>query len=72
MSGRAREAASWTFAFHDNTSPGRTLRELLVMPSLWPSAPVYIGVMLLASKRAKDKLRKRQEKVWERDDSSRT
>ena len=57
---------------HDNTNPGRTLRELLVMPSLWPSAPVYIGVMLLASKRAKDKLRKRQEKVWERDDSSRT
>lgn len=57
---------------HSNTSPHRTLRELLVMPSLWLCVPIYVGVMLMARKRAKDKLRKRLEKVWERDDSSRT
>jgi len=57
---------------HNNTNPYRTMRELLVMPSLWHCVPVYIGVMLLARKRASDKRRNGSEKVWERDDTSRT
>jgi hypothetical protein len=58
---------------HNNTSSYRTLRELAFMPSLWLYAPVYVGVMLVAQKRAKDKLRKHsKERVWERDDTSRT
>lgn len=56
---------------HGNTSSGRTLRILATTPRLWPHAPVYLGVMFLAKLRAQEKLRKRQEKVWERDTSSR-
>lgn len=57
---------------HGNTSAGRTLRILATTPRLWPHAPVYLGVMFLAKLRAQEKLRKRQEKIWERDTSSRT
>lgn len=56
---------------HGNTSPGRTLRTIVGSPRLWPAAPIYLGVMFLAKLRAQDKLRKRREKVWERDDTSR-
>ncbi|MFO0725758.1 MAG: glycosyltransferase [Myxococcota bacterium] len=54
-----------------NTSAGRTLSILARSPTLWPHAPVYLGVMFLAKLRAHEKLKKRQEKIWDRDDSSR-
>lgn len=56
---------------HGNTSAGRTLKTLAGDPSLWLDASVYLSVMMLAKLRAHDKLRKRMEKVWERDDTSR-
>lgn len=55
-----------------NTDAGRTLRIIATKPSLWFDAPVYLGVMFLAKLRAHDKLRKRQERVWDRDDTSRS
>lgn len=56
---------------NQNTSAGRTLEILAKTPELWPHAPIYLGVMFLAKLRAHDKLRKRLEKVWDRDDTSR-
>ncbi|MFO0633233.1 MAG: glycosyltransferase [Nannocystaceae bacterium] len=56
---------------HGNTSAGRTLEILARTPRLWPHAPIYLGVMFLAKLRAQEKLRKRMEKVWERDTTSR-
>ncbi len=56
---------------HGNTSPGRTLRTIARTPRLWPSAPVYLGVMAAASVLARRKLRLRREKQWERDETSR-
>lgn len=57
---------------NQNTSAGRTLRILARTPELWPHAPIYLGVMFLAKLRAHEKLRKREEKLWDRDDTSRT
>jgi glycosyltransferase involved in cell wall biosynthesis len=54
-----------------NTDAQRSLGIIARSPGLWPHAPIYLGVMLLAKLRAHRKLAKRQEKVWERDDSSR-
>ncbi len=56
---------------HGGTSSGRTLKVIATTPSLWLDAPLYLGVMFVAKLRAHDKLRKRQERVWDRDDSSR-
>lgn len=55
-----------------DTSPSRSLSVIATTPSLWLHAPLYLGVMFLAKLRAHEKLRKRQEKVWERDDTSRS
>lgn len=57
---------------NQNTSAGRTLRILARTPELWAHAPIYLGVMFLAKLRAHEKLRKREEKLWDRDDTSRT
>jgi glycosyltransferase involved in cell wall biosynthesis len=54
-----------------NTDAQRSLGIIARSPELWPHAPIYLGVMLLAKLKAHRKLAKRQEKVWERDDSSR-
>jgi len=54
-----------------NTSAGRSLRVIASSPTLWIAAPIYLGVMFYAKLLAHRKLRKRQEKVWERDDSAR-
>jgi glycosyltransferase involved in cell wall biosynthesis len=54
-----------------NTSAQRSLGIIARTPELWPHAPIYLGVMLLAKLKAHRKLRKREEKIWERDDSSR-
>lgn len=58
-------------ARHDNTNPARSLRVIARTPRLWPHAPVYLGLQFLAKLRAHRKLRQRQEKIWERDESSR-
>ncbi|MBC8069262.1 MAG: glycosyltransferase [Deltaproteobacteria bacterium] len=57
---------------HQNTSAGRTLQIIARTPRLWAHAPVYLGVMFLAKLKAHEKLRKRLEKVWDRDDTSRS
>jgi len=54
-----------------NTDASRSLQIIARTPELWPHAPIYLGVMFLAKLKAHRKLRTRQEKVWERDDSSR-
>jgi glycosyltransferase involved in cell wall biosynthesis len=54
-----------------NTSASRSLEVILASPKLWPHAPIYLGVMFLAKLKAHEKLKKRQEKIWDRDDSSR-
>ena len=54
-----------------NTSASRSLEVILGSPRLWPHAPIYLGVMFLAKLKAHEKLKKRQEKIWDRDDSSR-
>lgn len=59
-------------AKNNNTDVGRTLRVIATTPSLWPHAPVYLGVQFLAKMKAKKKLQERREKEWERDESSRT
>lgn len=56
---------------HASTSSSRSLGVIATTPSLWLHAPLYLGVMFLAKLRAHEKLRKRQEKVWDRDDTSR-
>lgn len=59
-------------AKNNNTDVGRTLRVIATTPSLWPHAPVYLGVQFLAKVKAKKKLQERREKEWERDESSRS
>lgn len=56
---------------NSNTTAQRSLAVIARTPQLWPHAPIYLGVMLLAKLKAHRKLAKRLEKVWERDDSSR-
>lgn len=56
---------------NSNTTAQRSLGVIARTPELWPHAPIYLGVMLLAKLKAHRKLAKRLEKVWERDDSSR-
>ena len=56
---------------NETTSAGRSLRIIATTPSLWPHAPIYLGVMLYSKLRAHRKLRLRREKLWERDESAR-
>ena len=56
---------------NDNTNPARSLREIVKNPRLWRHAPIYLGVMFASKLLAHRKLRAKQEKVWERDESSR-
>lgn len=56
---------------NETTDAGRSLRIIATNPRLWPHAPIYLGVMFFAKLRAHDKLRKRREKLWERDETSR-
>ena len=53
------------------TDAGRSLRIIASRPDLWVHAPIYLGVMFYSKLRAHQKLRARQEKVWERDETSR-
>lgn len=56
---------------NNQTSSGRSLRIIASTPSLWPYAPVYLGVMAVAALRARRRLRKGTDAAWERDNSSR-
>lgn len=56
---------------NNNTNSARSLRVIATSPSMWLDAPVYLGVMLLAKRRAHERLRGGQERSWERDDTSR-
>lgn len=53
------------------TDAQRTLRVLATRPDLWPYAPVYLSVMLLAKLRAHAKLRRREQSHWNRDETAR-
>jgi glycosyltransferase involved in cell wall biosynthesis len=55
-----------------NTGPVRTIRTLITSPSMWPDVPTYVGVTLLTVFRARKKIRSKAQRVWERDDTSRT
>ena len=54
-----------------NTNARRSVKIIASTPSMWLHAPIYLGVMLVARRRAQLKVRKKQQQVWERDDSSR-
>lgn len=56
---------------NETTDAGRSLRIIASRPDLWVHAPIYLGVMFYSKLRAHQKLRARQEKVWERDETSR-
>ncbi|MBN2192635.1 MAG: glycosyltransferase [Polyangiaceae bacterium] len=53
------------------TDAGRTLRVIASRPDLWPFAPVYLGVMLVAKVRGHRKLRRREHALWNRDETAR-
>jgi len=56
---------------NETTNPARTLKVLAGRPDLWVHAPIYLGVMTFAKLMAHRKLRKGQQKVWERDETAR-
>jgi glycosyltransferase involved in cell wall biosynthesis len=56
---------------HQTTNSWRSLRIIASNPSLWFGAPIYLGVMSIAKRRADTKLRLSRQKNWERDDTSR-
>lgn len=56
---------------NETTNPARTLRVIAGRPDLWAYAPIYLGVMSYAKMMAHRKLRKGQQKVWERDETAR-
>jgi hypothetical protein len=57
---------------NETTSAERSLRIIAGRPDLWLHAPVYLGVMSYAKLKAHLKLRRGQQKHWERDDSGRS
>jgi glycosyltransferase involved in cell wall biosynthesis len=56
---------------NETTNPARTLKVIAGRPDLWVHAPIYLGVMSFAKMMAHRKLRKGQQKVWERDETAR-
>lgn len=56
---------------NETTNPARTLKVIAGRPDLWLHAPIYLGVMSFAKMMAHRKLRKGQQKVWERDETAR-
>ena len=56
---------------NETTNPARTLKVIAGRPDLWLHAPIYLGVMSFAKLMAHRKLRKGQQKVWERDETAR-
>jgi glycosyltransferase involved in cell wall biosynthesis len=56
---------------NNNTNSKRTLEVIASTPSMWPDAPVYLGIMLLAKLKARTRQRDVSSRAWERDDTSR-
>jgi glycosyltransferase involved in cell wall biosynthesis len=56
---------------NNNTNSKRTLQIIATTPSMWPDAPIYLGIMLLAKLNARNRHRSVATRVWERDDTSR-
>lgn len=56
---------------NNNTNSGRTLQIIARSPSLWPHAPVYLSIMLLAKLKAHQRTRRGRDHTWQRDDTSR-
>lgn len=56
---------------NNNTNSKRTLQIIATTPSMWPDAPIYLGIMLLAKLNARSRHRNVATRVWERDDTSR-
>jgi glycosyltransferase involved in cell wall biosynthesis len=56
---------------NNNTNSKRTLQIIATTPSMWPDAPIYLGIMLLAKLNARNRHRRVATRVWERDDTSR-
>ncbi len=56
---------------NETTNPARTLRVIAGRPDLWLHAPIYLGVMSYAKMMAHRKLRRGQQRVWERDETAR-
>jgi glycosyltransferase involved in cell wall biosynthesis len=56
---------------NNNTNSKRTLRIIATTPSMWPDAPIYLGIMALAKLNARNRQRGVTARVWERDDTSR-
>jgi glycosyltransferase involved in cell wall biosynthesis len=56
---------------NNNTNSKRTLQIIATTPSMWPDAPIYLGIMLLAKLNARNRHRNVATRVWERDDTSR-
>lgn len=54
-----------------STSPLRTLAVIAARPDLWLPAPIYLGVMFVAKVRAHRKLRRGQQRHWNRDETAR-
>ena len=61
-----------TAAEQRGKSYGAALRTVALRPHLWPHALVYLAVNLASRRRAAAQLARRDDYVWERDDSSRT
>ncbi|HEX4337008.1 MAG TPA: glycosyltransferase family 2 protein [Polyangiaceae bacterium] len=56
---------------NETTSAQRSLKIIASRLDLWMHAPVYLGVMGYAKLRAHLKLKRGQEKIWERDNTGR-
>lgn len=56
---------------NETTNPARTLKVIAGRPDLWLHAPIYLGVMSYAKMMAHRKLRRGQQRVWERDETAR-
>lgn len=56
---------------NETTSPARSLEVIAGRPDLWLYAPIYLGVMSYAKMMAHRKLRRGQQRVWERDETAR-
>lgn len=56
---------------NETTNPARTLKVIAGRPDLWLHAPIYLGLMTYAKVMGQRKLRRGQQKVWERDETAR-
>ncbi|MCH9682387.1 MAG: glycosyltransferase [Deltaproteobacteria bacterium] len=56
---------------NETTSASRSLQIIATQPGLWFHAPIYLGVMLYSKLLAHRKLQRKQQSMWERDETAR-